>query len=82
MPASANVVVNATSLGLPGSGKVPLSFDVIPMGLVVCDVIPNPPDTFFLQRALRLAPGPRWPGHAAQPRGDQRRDLDRRRPGS
>jgi shikimate dehydrogenase len=53
VPASANVVVNATSLGLPGSGKVPLSFDVIPMGLVVCDVIPNPPDTFFLQRALQ-----------------------------
>jgi shikimate dehydrogenase len=51
VPASASVVVNATSLGLPGSGEVPLSFDVIPMGLVVCDVIPNPPDTFFLQRA-------------------------------
>ena len=52
VPASASVVVNATSLGLPGSGEVPLSFDVIPMGLVVCDVIPNPPDTPFLQRAL------------------------------
>ena len=52
VPASASVVVNATSLGLPGSGEVPLSFDVIPMGLVVCDVIPNPPDTSFLQRAL------------------------------
>jgi shikimate dehydrogenase len=51
VPASASVVVNATSLGLPGSGKVPLSFDVIPMGLVVCDVIPNPPDTSLLQRA-------------------------------
>jgi shikimate dehydrogenase len=51
VPAAANVVVNATSLGLPGSSAVPLSFDVIPMGLVVCDVIPNPPDTSFLQRA-------------------------------
>jgi shikimate dehydrogenase len=51
VPASATVVVNATSLGLPGSGDVPLSFDVIPMGLAVCDVIPNPPDTSFLQRA-------------------------------
>jgi shikimate dehydrogenase len=51
VPASATVVVNATSLGLPGSGDVPLSFDVIPMGLVVCDVIPNPPDTSFLERA-------------------------------
>jgi shikimate dehydrogenase len=51
VPASATVVVNATSLGLPGSAEVPLSFDVIPMNLVVCDVIPNPPDTPFLQRA-------------------------------
>jgi shikimate dehydrogenase len=51
VPASATVVVNATSLGLPGSGGVPISFDAIPMGLVACDVIPNPPDTSFLQRA-------------------------------
>jgi shikimate dehydrogenase len=51
VPASATVVVNATSLGLPGSGEVPLSFDLMPIGLVVCDVIPNPPDTSFLQRA-------------------------------
>jgi shikimate dehydrogenase len=51
VPASATVVVNATSLGLPGSGGVPISFDAIPIGLVACDVIPNPPDTSFLQRA-------------------------------
>jgi shikimate dehydrogenase len=51
VPAAATVVVNATSVGLPGSGDVPLLFDVIPMGLVVCDVIPNPPDTSLLQRA-------------------------------
>jgi shikimate dehydrogenase len=51
VPASATVAVNATSLGLPGSGEVPVSFDVIPLGLIVCDVIPNPPDTSFLQRA-------------------------------
>jgi shikimate dehydrogenase len=51
VPAAATAVVNATSVGLPGSGEVPLLFDVIPMGLVVCDVIPNPPDTSFLQRA-------------------------------
>ncbi|HEY9470718.1 MAG TPA: shikimate dehydrogenase [Propionibacteriaceae bacterium] len=55
VPAAATVVVNATSLGLPGSGEVPLSFDAIPMGLVVCDVIPNPPDTSFLQRARQAA---------------------------
>jgi shikimate dehydrogenase len=51
VPQSASIVVNATSLGLPGSGEVPLSFDSIPAGLVVCDVIPNPPDTPFLRRA-------------------------------
>ena len=51
VPASATLVVNATSLGLPGSGDVRLDFDAIPPGLVVCDVIPNPPDTPFLQRA-------------------------------
>ena len=51
VPESATLVVNGTSLGLPGSGEVRLSFDEIPAGLVVCDVIPNPPDTPFLQRA-------------------------------
>jgi shikimate dehydrogenase len=51
VPESATLVVNATSLGLPGSGEVRLSFDQMPAGLVVCDVIPNPPDTSFLQRA-------------------------------
>jgi len=51
VPDSATLVVNATSLGLPGSGEVRLNFDAIPAGLVVCDVIPNPPDTSFLRRA-------------------------------
>ena len=51
VPESATIVVNATPLGLPGSAEVPLSFDPIPAKLVVCDVIPNPPDTVFLQRA-------------------------------
>ena len=51
VPESATLVVNATSLGLPGSGEVRLSFNTIPAGLVVCDVIPNPPDTSFLRRA-------------------------------
>lgn len=51
VPESATLVVNATSLGLPGSGEVRLNLDAIPAGLVVCDVIPNPPDTSFLRRA-------------------------------
>ena len=53
IPPSATVVVNATSLGLAGSEGVRLSFDDAPTGLVVCDVIPNPPDTPFLQAARR-----------------------------
>jgi shikimate dehydrogenase len=52
VPESATVVVNATSLGLPGSAEVPLAFSA-PANLVVCDVIPNPPDTAFLQRARK-----------------------------
>jgi shikimate dehydrogenase len=51
LPAETTIVVNATSLGLPGSGPVDVPFDGVPAGLVVCDVIPNPPDTDFLQRA-------------------------------
>jgi shikimate dehydrogenase len=51
VPPTASLVVNATSLGLPGSAGVRLSFDEVPTGLLVCDVIPNPPDTPFLQRA-------------------------------
>ncbi len=50
-PDDATIVVNGTSLGLPGSGPVPVSFDGVAPGLVVCDVIPNPPDTDLLQRA-------------------------------
>ncbi|GAA3635770.1 shikimate dehydrogenase family protein [Microlunatus ginsengisoli] len=50
-PDDATIVVNGTSLGLPGSGPVPVSFEGVAPGLVVCDVIPNPPDTDLLQRA-------------------------------
>ncbi len=50
-PPGATIVVNATSLGLPGSGPVPVSFEANSQGLLVCDVIPNPPDTELLQRA-------------------------------
>jgi shikimate dehydrogenase len=51
VPASATLVINATSLGLPGTGAVNIDFDSLPAGVVVSDVIPNPPDTSFLQRA-------------------------------
>lgn len=51
VPDDVTVVVNATSLGLPGSGPVPVVFPADAAHLVVCDVIPNPPDTDLLQRA-------------------------------
>lgn len=51
VPNDVTVVVNATSLGLPGTGPVEVNFAGAPQGLVVCDVIPNPPDTPFLQAA-------------------------------
>ena len=51
VPDHTTVVVNATSLGLPGTGAVPVSFGQDASRLVVCDVIPNPPDTDLLQRA-------------------------------
>ena len=51
VPHTTTTVVNATSLGLPGTGTVPVAFGPDASHLVVCDVIPNPPDTDLLQRA-------------------------------
>jgi shikimate dehydrogenase len=46
-------LVNATSIGLyPGIEALPnLDFGTLRPGLVVCDVIPNPPRTRFLREA-------------------------------
>ena len=51
VPEGATCVVNATSVGLPGSGTLEVAYAGTDPGLVVCDVIPNPPDTVFLQAA-------------------------------
>lgn len=53
IPESAAAVVNATSIGLfPDVEAVPdIDFDSIKAGMVVCDVIPNPPNTPFLKKA-------------------------------
>jgi shikimate dehydrogenase len=52
VPESTAVLVNATSIGFHPSGDIP---DVAPSsirpGLVVADVVANPPDTAFLQLA-------------------------------
>ena len=53
IPDSVDVLVNATSIGLyPQVEEMPsLAYDSIRHGLVVCDVIPNPPRTRFLEAA-------------------------------
>ncbi len=55
IPSNTDIVVNATSIGLfPDSAAQPdLAYDTIAPNLIVCDVIPNPPYTRFLQEAER-----------------------------
>jgi len=53
IPAGTQLVVNATSIALAPNVKdlVPIDYGTITPDMLVCDVIPNPPDTPFLQRA-------------------------------
>ena len=53
VPADADILVNATSIGLyPDVTAMPrVALDTIRPGLLVCDVIPNPPQTAFLKAA-------------------------------
>ncbi len=53
VPEGTDVLVNATSIGLyPNVEETPdLDYGTIHEGLLVCDVIPNPPHTAFLQKA-------------------------------
>ncbi|MCB0208212.1 MAG: shikimate dehydrogenase [Anaerolineae bacterium] len=53
LPATTNIVVNATSIGLypDVTAKPDLDYDSITADMVVCDVIPNPPRTPFLKEA-------------------------------
>lgn len=53
VPHGTNIVVNATSVGMPPQHDLlpPLDVASLDPGMVVCDVIPNPPDTVFLRRA-------------------------------
>jgi len=55
LPANADLVVNATSIGLfPDVNAQPdVAYDTITANMIVCDVIPNPPHTPFLQEAER-----------------------------
>jgi shikimate dehydrogenase len=53
LPADTEVLVNATSIGLfpDVTARPRLDYDTINPGMVVCDVIPNPPHTPFLKAA-------------------------------
>jgi len=53
VPDDCDVLVNATSIGLYPQidERPPLDYASIRQGLVVCDVIPNPPRTRFLEAA-------------------------------
>ena len=53
IPADTQLLVNATSIGLypDVNDAVPVDYETIISGMLVCDVIPNPPDTSFLKRA-------------------------------
>jgi shikimate dehydrogenase len=53
IPSDTDIVVNATSIGFyPDVGAKPdVDYDTITDGMIVCDVIPNPPHTPFLKEA-------------------------------
>lgn len=53
VPEGTDILVNATSIGLfPNTGDIPaVDMTSIAPGMLVCDVIPNPPDTEFLAAA-------------------------------
>ena len=54
IPADAEVVINSTSMGMANTvGKQDIDFDSIRSGMLVADVIVNPPQTYFLDEAAK-----------------------------
>ena len=52
VPRGTDILVQATSIGLYPDNSCPdIDYDTILPGMVVCDVIPNPPQTEFIKRA-------------------------------
>jgi shikimate dehydrogenase len=52
VPATADVVINGTSIGLyDGEARVPVALQSLRPGLVAADVVFSPPDTAFLREA-------------------------------
>lgn len=59
VPAGTDVLVNATSIGFHPSTQSPdVDFSTVLPGMVVADVVANPPQTEFLQRALERGAQP------------------------
>ena len=50
---SVDLLINATSLGLPGSSNLCLPFDKLNSGMIVYDIIYNPSETSFLKKAKK-----------------------------
>lgn len=52
VPQDCDILVNATSIGLyPDSTRPDINYDSLSEQMIVCDVIPNPPQTGFLEAA-------------------------------
>lgn len=52
IPEGVDIVINATNIGLyPDTTKVPIDMTTLEPNMVVSDVIPNPPQTPFIQEA-------------------------------
>lgn len=55
IPQAADVVINATSIGLfpDVEAELPIDFETLQSGMVAADVIPNPPRTHFIRAAQK-----------------------------
>jgi len=53
VPAGADILVNATSIGLfpDVDARIPLAMETVPQEMIVADVIPNPPTTRLVREA-------------------------------
>ncbi len=55
VPSDTDILVNATSVGLyPDTNKANINYETLTEKMIVCDVIPNPPQTAFLDEAKKV----------------------------
>ncbi len=83
VPEDTDILVNATSIGLYPDVDARLALDVgtLRPGMIVADVIPNPPQHPPRPRRRGAGlPGDRRPRHAGRPGPDRHHLLDRHRP--